>query len=201
MFASLTETYTELCSSMPQRNRPDLPHRQEQSKKNASGRLGESRLESTRSVPEVALHGELLPIVQEHPGRRSRRLGRSAAKTGGYHRPFGLAGGRATTSRTGSFEQQLDLPRIPVFNGIRFPCDPYCGDAHRRALSAGSAVNYKCHAGLQCFTMPVHIGGEQNLAAIGGRAFVNAEDYRNLVERFRAARVKRSTSQRAVRKM
>ena len=49
-------------------------------------------------------------------------------------------------------------------------CDPYCGDAHRRALSAGSAVNYKCHAGLQCFTMPVHIGGEQNLAAIGGRA-------------------------------
>lgn len=65
-------------------------------------------------------------------------------------------------------------------------CDPYCGDAHRRALSAGSAVQYKCHAGLHCFTMPVHIGREQNLAAIGGRAFVNAEDYRNLVDRFRA---------------
>lgn len=64
-------------------------------------------------------------------------------------------------------------------------CDPYCGDAHRRALSAGSAVEYKCHAGLQCFTMPVQIGGEQNLAAIGGRAFVSAADYRNLVERFR----------------
>jgi diguanylate cyclase (GGDEF)-like protein len=65
-------------------------------------------------------------------------------------------------------------------------CDPYCGDAHRRALSAGSAVAYKCHAGLQCFTMPVQIGGEQNLAAIGGRAFVNAADYRSLVDRFRA---------------
>ncbi|MEP6568132.1 MAG: diguanylate cyclase [Acidobacteriota bacterium] len=65
-------------------------------------------------------------------------------------------------------------------------CDPYCGDAHRRALSAGSAVQYKCHAGLQCFTMPVHLGREQHLAAIGGRAFVSAEDYRNLVERFRA---------------
>src|SRR5258705_2895827 len=65
-------------------------------------------------------------------------------------------------------------------------CDPYCGDAHRRALSAGSAVSYKCHAGLQCLTMRVHIGGEQNLAAIGGRAFVSAEDYRNLVDRFRA---------------
>jgi ligand-binding sensor protein len=65
-------------------------------------------------------------------------------------------------------------------------CDPYCGDAHRRALSAGSTVAYKCHAGLQCFTMPVQIGGEQNLAAIGGRAFVSAADYRSLVDRFRA---------------
>src|SRR5258705_11042540 len=65
-------------------------------------------------------------------------------------------------------------------------CDPYCGDAHRRALSAGSAVSYKCHAGLQCFTMPVHIGREQNLAAIGGRAFVHAEEYGNRVDPFRA---------------
>src|SRR4029079_2681696 len=64
-------------------------------------------------------------------------------------------------------------------------CDPYCGDAHRRALAAGSLVEYKCHAGLQCFTMPVQIGREQNLAAIGGRAFVSAADYRQLIERFR----------------
>jgi diguanylate cyclase (GGDEF)-like protein len=65
-------------------------------------------------------------------------------------------------------------------------CDPYCGDAHRRAMSAGSVVQYKCHAGLQCFTMPVQIGREQNLAAIGGRAFVSGADYRSLVDRFRA---------------
>src|SRR4030095_13148236 len=65
-------------------------------------------------------------------------------------------------------------------------CDPYCGDAHRRALSAGSAVQYKCHAGMQCFTMPVQIGNEENLAAIGGRAFVSGADYRSLVDRFRA---------------
>jgi diguanylate cyclase (GGDEF)-like protein len=64
-------------------------------------------------------------------------------------------------------------------------CDPYCGDAHRRALNARSAIQYKCHAGLQCFTVPVQIGGQQNLAAIGGRAFVSAEDYRFLVDRFR----------------
>jgi diguanylate cyclase (GGDEF)-like protein len=64
-------------------------------------------------------------------------------------------------------------------------CDPYCGDAHRRALSAGSAVHYKCHAGLECFTMPVAIAGEANLAVIGGRAFLSGADYRSLAERFR----------------
>jgi diguanylate cyclase (GGDEF)-like protein len=65
-------------------------------------------------------------------------------------------------------------------------CDPYCGDAHRRAMSAGSAVQYKCHAGLHCVTMPVQIGREQHLAVIAGRAFVSAVDYRALVDRFRA---------------
>jgi diguanylate cyclase (GGDEF)-like protein len=64
-------------------------------------------------------------------------------------------------------------------------CDPYCGDAHRRALSAGSVVHYKCHAGLECFSMPVQIAGEPNLAVIGGRAFVSGADYRSLAERFR----------------
>jgi len=64
-------------------------------------------------------------------------------------------------------------------------CDPYCGDAHRRAMSAGSVVHYKCHAGLECFTMPIEIAGEANLAAIGGRAFVSSADYRSLADRFR----------------
>ncbi len=64
-------------------------------------------------------------------------------------------------------------------------CDPYCGDAHRRAMSAGSVVHYKCHAGLECFTMPIEIAGEPNLAAIGGRAFVSSADYRSLADRFR----------------
>ena len=171
---------------MPQRNRPDLPHRQEQSKKNASGRLEESRLESTRSVSEVALHEELLPIVQEHPEDAPAGWGpvqqKLAATTGlsvllvdGRQPPALVASNNNSICH--AFQSSMEYVSL---------CDPYCGDAHRRALSAGSAVNYKCHAGLQCFTMPVHIGGEQNLAAIGGRAFVNAEDYRNLVERFRA---------------
>ena len=65
-------------------------------------------------------------------------------------------------------------------------CDPYCGDAHKRAMSAGTMVEYKCHAGLQCFTQPVEIGSKRNLAVIGGRAFVKSADYQKLVERLRA---------------
>ena len=37
-------------------------------------------------------------------------------------------------------------------------------------MSAGTMVEYKCHAGLQCFTQPVEIGNKRNLAVIGGRA-------------------------------
>jgi diguanylate cyclase (GGDEF)-like protein len=69
-------------------------------------------------------------------------------------------------------------------------CDPYCGDAHRRAMSSGGVVHYKCHAGLQCFTMPVQIANKRNLAVIGGRAFVTGADYRVIVERFRGGDLK-----------
>ena len=64
-------------------------------------------------------------------------------------------------------------------------CDPYCGDAHRRAIAAGGVTNYKCHAGLECFTTPVQIGKGKKLAAIGGRAFVAGADYRAIAERLR----------------
>jgi diguanylate cyclase (GGDEF)-like protein len=65
-------------------------------------------------------------------------------------------------------------------------CDPYCGQAHERALKAGSTTHYRCHAGLHCFTMPVQISkGKKKLAVIGGRAFLTSADYRALAERFR----------------
>jgi diguanylate cyclase (GGDEF)-like protein len=170
---------------MPQRNHPDLPHRP-QSKKSASGRVEESRLESNRSAADVALHEELPPIVQEHPEdapagwvavqqKLAAAAGLSVLLVDGRQPPALVASNNNSICH--AFQSSMEYVAL---------CDPYCGDAHRRALSAGSAVNYKCHAGLQCFTMPVQIGGEQNLAAIGGRAFVNAEDYRNLVDRFRA---------------
>ncbi len=69
-------------------------------------------------------------------------------------------------------------------------CEPYCGEAHSRAMGAGSVSQYKCHAGLQCFTMPLQIAEEENLAVIGGRAFVTGADYRVIVERLRTGDLK-----------
>jgi diguanylate cyclase (GGDEF)-like protein len=64
-------------------------------------------------------------------------------------------------------------------------CDQYCGVAHAEATRANGAIKYKCHAGLQCFAKPVQVGSKRNLAVIGGRAFVSAADYRQLIDRFR----------------
>jgi diguanylate cyclase (GGDEF)-like protein len=65
-------------------------------------------------------------------------------------------------------------------------CDPFCGVAYERALKAGEATHYRCHAGLHCFAMPVSLGAEEpGLAVIGGRAFLTTADYRVLAERLR----------------
>jgi diguanylate cyclase (GGDEF)-like protein len=64
-------------------------------------------------------------------------------------------------------------------------CDPYCGAAHAEASKARSTIEYKCHAGLQCFAKPVELGTKRNLAVIGGRAFTKSIDYQQLIERFR----------------
>jgi diguanylate cyclase (GGDEF)-like protein len=65
-------------------------------------------------------------------------------------------------------------------------CDPYCGAAHAEATKAGGTIEYKCHAGLQCFAKRVDLGGKRSLAVIGGRAFIKGVDYQQLMERFRA---------------
>jgi diguanylate cyclase (GGDEF)-like protein len=64
-------------------------------------------------------------------------------------------------------------------------CEPFCGEAHARATTANAITHYRCHAGLQCFAMPVELD-ERRLVAIGGRAFVHSADYRGAVERFRS---------------
>jgi diguanylate cyclase (GGDEF)-like protein len=69
-------------------------------------------------------------------------------------------------------------------------CDPFCGAAHDRATRAGTITHYRCHAGLQCFAMPVEIESQRQLAVIGGRAFISTSDYRELAERFRSGDLK-----------
>ena len=64
-------------------------------------------------------------------------------------------------------------------------CDPFCGRAFDRALSAGATTHYRCHAGLHCFAMPVRLERGRPMAVIGGRAFLTSADYRALAERFR----------------
>jgi diguanylate cyclase (GGDEF)-like protein len=75
-------------------------------------------------------------------------------------------------------------------------CDPFCGVAHERATSAGTITHYRCHAGLQCFAMPIEIDNRRQLAVIGGRAFVSSSDYRELAERFRSGDLKELSSER-----
>ena len=65
-------------------------------------------------------------------------------------------------------------------------CDPYCGEAFNRAHEAGDVTQYRCHAGLYCFAMPVNLKERRPAAVIGGRAFLDTADYRVLAERFRA---------------
>lgn len=73
-------------------------------------------------------------------------------------------------------------------------CDPFCGTAHDRAISAGTITHYRCHAGLQCFALPVEIDSERQLGVIGGRAFVSSSDYQMLAERFRSGDLKNLSS-------
>ena len=65
-------------------------------------------------------------------------------------------------------------------------CDPFCGVAHQRATTEDAVVHYRCHAGLQCFAIPVPVASARHLVVIGGRAFASGADYQEFVGRVRA---------------
>jgi diguanylate cyclase (GGDEF)-like protein len=152
-------------------------------KKSPIGEILTELLPETRPEPAPEFQPE---IVQEHPEdappgwadvqeELAQSFGLSVLLVDGHQPPAIVASNNNSICH--AFQTSAEYVGL---------CDPYCGDAHRRAMSAGTVVQYKCHAGLQCFTMPVQIGQEENLAAIGGRAFVSGADYRSLVDRFRA---------------
>jgi diguanylate cyclase (GGDEF)-like protein len=161
-----------------------MSRRKEPAKESQTLTTDESQ-SKTSPTPAATAHGVLTDIVQEHPEdapagwaevqeKLAASSGLSVLLVDGRQPPALVASNNNSICH--AFQSSLEYVSL---------CDPYCGDAHRRALAAGSTVQYKCHAGLQCFTMPVQIGREQNLAAIGGRAFVSGADYRSLVDRFR----------------
>jgi diguanylate cyclase (GGDEF)-like protein len=58
-------------------------------------------------------------------------------------------------------------------------CAKFCGKAFEWAKEKGEAVEYKCYAGLNCVAVPL----TDDAAAIVGRTFLKAEDYRAATER------------------
>ncbi|MBI3653957.1 MAG: diguanylate cyclase [Acidobacteria bacterium] len=62
-------------------------------------------------------------------------------------------------------------------------CDEDCGKAYRRAVIANEAIEYRCHAGLQCFANPIFHNGKP-LVVLGGRAFTSTGDYAGFLRRY-----------------
>jgi len=61
-------------------------------------------------------------------------------------------------------------------------CAEDCGRAFERTKEKGAPVDYECHAGLQCRSVPLSAGTKQ-LVAITGRTFIKASKYRQATAR------------------
>ena len=55
-------------------------------------------------------------------------------------------------------------------------CAAECGRAFTNASEAGRPIEFRCHAGLQCFAIPVDLNDKQ-LVILGGRAFTSTSEY------------------------
>jgi diguanylate cyclase (GGDEF)-like protein len=63
-------------------------------------------------------------------------------------------------------------------------CDADCGNAYSRAVGANETIEYRCHAGLQCFASPISRTG-RTLVVLGGRAFISTKDYSDFLRRYK----------------
>ena len=147
-----------------------------------------------------------MPSVKESTTSKSNEHGRAIAQELPERAPRGWAETQQTIADSSGISlllvEGVQPPALAISNNNSICealqsspkhvklCDPYCGAAHSRATSAKSIVHYRCHAGLQCFAMPVGIDNQRNLAVIGGRAFVSGADYRELAERVRSGDLK-----------
>ncbi len=70
--------------------------------------------------------------------------------------------------------------RISTEHGSK--CAAECGRAFSSANAAGCAIEFRCHAGLQCFAIPVDLDDKQ-LVILGGRAFTSTSEYSSFLDR------------------
>ena len=62
-------------------------------------------------------------------------------------------------------------------------CAADCGKAYSNAVDAGEQFNFTCHAGLNCFAIPVSIDQKQ-LVILGGRSFASTHEYAEFLRRY-----------------
>lgn len=60
-------------------------------------------------------------------------------------------------------------------------CDLDCGRAHTQALNEGGPLEFRCHAGLHCFAVPLP---NRKFVVLGGRAFNTAAEYSSFLRRY-----------------
>src|SRR5438874_4767116 len=125
---------------MPSKNRPQMSRRKEPSKDKQALTVEESQTSASR-MPNAT---RVAPsIVQEHredaPAGWAEVQEKLAASSGlsvllvdGRQPPALVASNNNSICH--AFQSSLEYVSL---------CDPYCGDAHRRALTAGSAIQYK----------------------------------------------------------
>jgi diguanylate cyclase (GGDEF)-like protein len=62
-------------------------------------------------------------------------------------------------------------------------CALDCGRAYSRAARSSGTVEFRCHAGLQCFAVPLNVESRR-LVVLGGRTFRSPSDYSQFLRRY-----------------
>ncbi len=62
-------------------------------------------------------------------------------------------------------------------------CALDCGRAYTRAARAAGTIEFRCHAGLQCFAAPLTVES-RSLVILGGRTFRSPSDYSQFLRRY-----------------
>lgn len=84
----------------------------------------------------------------------------------------------------GRIENDNSICRAMRVSADRAPrCAADCGAAYSKAVAAGEQVDFRCHAGLNCFAIPVAIDRKQ-LVILGGRSFSSTHEYANFLDNY-----------------